>query len=418
MSTSNPTSLNAEAMTLAPRSCPSCPTLATRIRGRRPSLFENFYRMINEHRKIRGRREKREERDLDPLDDVGQFVLVFLVVEGVSIGPTDQSRIGDMTGEDIFQCLGDLSECTTCSSSVDTRFQEILLRRFVSSDVPQSIQALFHSAAVSIFLHVFDLLYLLFSHLFVVDLQHLDQFFFLQFVLVHSCSDAEREERRGEERRGERTNQRWFLCHRRSWLVSSLHILRSSVWAVQQRWPWPCPPSFPLRRSISSLRRRLDRSVFPSDRIPPTGRSPVQHRRRRRGSRAMCYFGNACFFLQNDLSISSDACTLHGRQGQGLVEGVGVQRLCSTEDGRKSFQSGSNNVVVGILSGERPARCLTMTSQHHRLSFLRREMFFHQRRPETTSSAQFGDFLLRNGSTSTSTTRRRDEERERERRTM
>jgi hypothetical protein len=43
ISTSNPRSLKADAITLAPRSCPSCPTFATSIRGRRPSILENFY---------------------------------------------------------------------------------------------------------------------------------------------------------------------------------------------------------------------------------------------------------------------------------------------------------------------------------------------------------------------------------------
>ena len=41
MSTSNPMSANPVAMTLPPRSWPSWPTLATRIRGRRPSLATN-----------------------------------------------------------------------------------------------------------------------------------------------------------------------------------------------------------------------------------------------------------------------------------------------------------------------------------------------------------------------------------------
>ena len=40
ISTSNPISANAVAMTLAPRSCPSWPNLATSMRGRRPSSRE------------------------------------------------------------------------------------------------------------------------------------------------------------------------------------------------------------------------------------------------------------------------------------------------------------------------------------------------------------------------------------------
>mmetsp|Transcript_37577 Transcript_37577/g.91340 ORF Transcript_37577/g.91340 Transcript_37577/m.91340 type:complete len:249 (+) Transcript_37577:326-1072(+) len=40
-STSQPTSANPDEITLAPRSCPSCPILATKIRGRRPSEASN-----------------------------------------------------------------------------------------------------------------------------------------------------------------------------------------------------------------------------------------------------------------------------------------------------------------------------------------------------------------------------------------
>ncbi|SKT21262.1 Uncharacterised protein [Mycobacteroides abscessus subsp. abscessus] len=41
-STSNPMSANAVAITFCPRSCPSCPILATSTRGRRPSASANF----------------------------------------------------------------------------------------------------------------------------------------------------------------------------------------------------------------------------------------------------------------------------------------------------------------------------------------------------------------------------------------
>ena len=43
MSTSKPMSANPVAITLPPRSCPSWPTFATRIRGRRPSVATNSW---------------------------------------------------------------------------------------------------------------------------------------------------------------------------------------------------------------------------------------------------------------------------------------------------------------------------------------------------------------------------------------
>lgn len=88
----------------------------------------------------------------------------------------------------------------------------------------------------------------------------------------------------------------------------------------------------------------------------------------------MKYFGNAGFFLQDDLSVASNAGGELGRKSEGLVERVGVQRLRSTENGCHRFDGCANNVVVRILSGQRPTRSLTVRSKGQRLAVFRLEV--------------------------------------------
>ena len=69
------------------------------------------------------------------------------------------------------------------------------------------------------------------------------------------------------------------------------------------------------------------------------------------------------FLLDQDLGIAGDACGKIGGQGQRFVEGIGVERLGVTMGGSERFDAGSGHIVHDILSGERPARGLTMGTQ-------------------------------------------------------
>ena len=57
-------------------------------------------------------------------------------------------------------------------------------------------------------------------------------------------------------------------------------------------------------------------------------------------------------FLNIDLRITRDTCREVGRQSDGLVEGVGVQRLCMTQCGCHSLDTGTAYVVERILLGQ------------------------------------------------------------------
>ena len=59
--------------------------------------------------------------------------------------------------------------------------------------------------------------------------------------------------------------------------------------------------------------------------------------------------------LQNELSVPGKPGGEDARQGQRLVEGVGVQRLSSAKDGGHGFDARAHDVVVRVLLGQRPA---------------------------------------------------------------
>ena len=55
------------------------------------------------------------------------------------------------------------------------------------------------------------------------------------------------------------------------------------------------------------------------------------------------------FFLNDELRVSGNSCGELGGESDGLIEGVGVQGLSTTENGSQSFNGGSHDVVVWIL---------------------------------------------------------------------
>ena len=52
------------------------------------------------------------------------------------------------------------------------------------------------------------------------------------------------------------------------------------------------------------------------------------------------------------LGAEGDSCCLLGGEGEGLVEGVGVQRLGAPEGRRQRLDGDAGDVVLGLLSGE------------------------------------------------------------------
>ena len=66
--------------------------------------------------------------------------------------------------------------------------------------------------------------------------------------------------------------------------------------------------------------------------------------------------GNSALFLKDDLSVASNASTERCGQSQGLIEGVGVQRLRATKHRSHGLNDCPHYVVVGVL---KPAKSKT-----------------------------------------------------------
>ena len=91
-----------------------------------------------------------------------------------------------------------------------------------------------------------------------------------------------------------------------------------------------------------------------------------------------------------ELCITGDAGRKIGRQGNGLVERIGMQRLCPAHDRGHGFEGGPGNVVEGILFGQAPAAGLAMSAQRQGACVGRIEPT-HQLRPEPSRGPKLGD---------------------------
>jgi len=68
-------------------------------------------------------------------------------------------------------------------------------------------------------------------------------------------------------------------------------------------------------------------------------------------------------FLDDDLGIAGNAGREIRRQADGLVQGVGVQRLGSAQGRRERLEGCADHIVVGILLREAPAGGLAVSAQ-------------------------------------------------------
>ena len=61
------------------------------------------------------------------------------------------------------------------------------------------------------------------------------------------------------------------------------------------------------------------------------------------------------FLLNIDLGITGTTCREVRRQGDSLIESIGVQRLGMPQSGCHSFDTGTSDIVERILLRQRPA---------------------------------------------------------------
>ncbi len=100
--------------------------------------------------------------------------------------------------------------------------------------------------------------------------------------------------------------------------------------------------------------------------------------------------GDGGLLLDVDLRVAGDAGGEVRRQRDGLVQGVGVQRLRVAEGGAHGLDGGAGHVVERVLFGERPSRCLAVRAQGHGFRVLRVELA-HDLGPQEPGGTHLGD---------------------------
>ncbi len=100
--------------------------------------------------------------------------------------------------------------------------------------------------------------------------------------------------------------------------------------------------------------------------------------------------GDSALELQQELGVPCDAGREIGRQGDGFVERIGVQRLGPAEDRGHGFDGGAGDVIENVLGREAPAGGLAMAPQHGRARVLGRELG-HKLRPDQPPGPELGD---------------------------
>ena len=99
----------------------------------------------------------------------------------------------------------------------------------------------------------------------------------------------------------------------------------------------------------------------------------------------------AGLLLDEELRVAGDAGGEIGRQGDRLVERIGVQRLRAAVGGGQRLDGGARDVVEDVLGGEAPAAGLAVRAQRQRAGVLGRELVLDQLRPQQAGGAHLGD---------------------------
>ena len=205
-STSKPRSAKAVAITFWPRSWPSWPILATRMRGRRPSASSNASTSV-----------------AGALHGRGGACLV-------AVHTGDRTDLARVPPVHLLQRVGDLADGRHGAGRVHGERQQVALQPLARAALRrrgQRAQRVLAGGLVALLAQPAQLLDLLGAHRGVVDLEHVDLLVGLHPVLV----DA-------DDRPGVRS---------RSAPGCGPRPPRRGAWGCPRRWPWPCrrPPRPP-----------------------------------------------------------------------------------------------------------------------------------------------------------------------------
>src|SRR6266404_694706 len=103
--------------------------------------------------------------------------------------------------------------------------------------------------------------------------------------------------------------------------------------------------------------------------------------------------GDSALERKNLLGPERDLYRFLGWERERFVHGIRVQRLGSTEHGGHCLVGDANDVVHGLLRGQRHARGLGMEAHHERARILRTVTILHMPSPDTACGAKLCYFL-------------------------
>lgn len=137
-------------------------------------------------------------------------------------------------------------------------------------------------------------------------------------------------------------------------LAAGPRLLQCASWAARFQWPWPCRRVFPLPEGGPALADELVGEVF-----HVVGTAP-----------RIDDLADGGFILQVELGVAGNAGGEVRRQGDRLVQGVGVQGLRMAAGGGQGFNAGAGHVVERVLLREGPAGSLGVRAQGQGLRVL------------------------------------------------
>ena len=180
----------------------------------------------------------------------------------------------------------------------------------------ERVQCGLHFGAVARCTDIFKSFNLTITHFDVVDGQEIEGIFFGQFVFVHAHNDV-----------FARVNACLFFCGSRF----NFELGPAAVYG--------------LGHAAHGFHFFNDGPGFVGHLL----RERLHHVAARPG---VDHVGDVRLFLNDQLRVAGNARAELGRQGNGFVKAVGVQRLCAAKYGRHGFNGGAHHVVVGVLLGE------------------------------------------------------------------
>ncbi len=275
----------------------------------------------------------------------------FLLAKLGRINPADGADLSLMTAGNRLHGVGDLTQGGAALGRRHAKGQQIAVARLGAAG--DRIEGQFHRDVFPLGFQISQSRHLLPPHFGIVHLENLEGFFLFQPVAIHAHDD--------------------FLARIDVGLAPGAGLFDAHLGQTGADGRGHATVGFHLFKVGPRLVHDLMGQAF---KIP--GTAPGVDRA-----------ADAGLCLQVQLGIAGDTGRKIGRQGNGLIQGVGVQRLGAAEGRSHAFNTGAGHVVEGILLGQRPARSLAMGAQGQRFWVLGVKLF-EQLGPQQAPGPQLG----------------------------